>query len=546
MTSLSLEPKMGKYRLSVYQEVSLLMNDMRRPQVAIATVLMGLLVAALACSIGGTSQSSKPTVTISSPQAGSSFEIGQEVIVQSVAADAKGISRVELWVDGQPVHTQAVAPAVNAYTASQSWTPAVVGSHAVEVRAYNVDNLASDPAQVIVSVAEASAGVTPQPGDTPVSPAPAGTLTTTPTGTQAAGGSAIVTARIGLNVRSGPGVEYPVIGGLSEGQSAQVVGRNPEGTWWLIVYPSNSDGRGWVSAKEDYSTPSNTEQVPVAEVTPLPTSTHTPTGTPQPTPTYTPIPSATPVPLKPTIYSFTADRYTITAGESVLLQWDLANAQVAYLRYGGTEEGVVAPGNKTVSPMSTTAYRLVAINAAGETTAELTISVNPPAGPVELYNFVDQAPSASWYNNSGVMLPFPGSDVDNRGFALIREGFQLENGSAPARVLETHPKWTSGGGITGQYDVNVVIQNGDVFKTTIGFLAGAGAGDARWVLGYRESGSYHVLGDRNKAYNGSLAPFEVDLSPLAGKQVQFSLTVWANGSAAQDWAVWLNPRIERP
>jgi hypothetical protein len=94
--------------------------------------------------------------------------------------------------------------------------------------------------------------------------------------------------------------------------------------------------------------------------------------------------------------------------------------------------------------------------------------------------------------------------------------------------------------------VNVVIQNGDVFKSTIGFLAGAGAGDARWVLGYTESGSYHVLADRTKAYNGGLAPFEVSLSPLAGKQVQFRLTVWANGSSAQDWAVWYNPRIERP
>jgi hypothetical protein len=520
-----------------------LINDTRRTKFAFLSALAGLLAVTLACGIGSAGQASKPTVSIAFPQAGSRFEIGQEVVVQSVAADTQGVSRVELWVDGQPVHTQAVAPPSNAYTASQSWTPAVVGSHAIEVRAYNVNNEPSDPAQVIVTVVQVSAEVLSEPSDTPVAPA----STDTPAA-QAVDRKAIVTAFIGLNVRSGPGVEYPVIGGLSEGESAQIVGKNPEETWWLIVYPSNSDGRGWVSASEDYSTASDTERVPAVEVTPLPTASSTSTGTPAPTTTPTPtlMPSATPIPLKPTIYTFTADRYTITAGESVVLHWDLANAQVAYLRYDGIEEGIVAPGHKTVSPASTTVYTLAAINQAGETTAELTIVVNPPAGPVELYDFVAQAPAARWYNNSGVLLPFPGSESDNRGFAIIREGYQLEDGSAPARVLETHPQWTNGGGITGEYDVNVVIQNGDVFKSTIGFLAGAGAGDARWVLGYTESGGYQVLADRTKTYNGGLAPFEVSLSPLAGKQVQFRLTVWTNGSSAQDWAVWYNPRIVRP
>lgn len=374
-----------------------MITDTRRPQSTILIALVALLVATLACGIG-TSQATKPAVVIASPQAGNSFTIGQEVIVQSVATDAKGISRMELWVDGQPVHTQAVAPPVTSYTASQPWTPAIVGSHAIEVRAYNVDNNSSDPAQIIVTVTEASVEVTPEPGDTSVVPTPTGTPpspTTTPTATtptttdQTTSEGATVTALIGLNIRTGPGAEYPVIGGLPAGQSSQITGKNPEGTWWQIIYPSNSDGRGWISASDKYSAAKNTEGVPVVEVPPLPTdiptSTATPTATPTSTPTATATSSATPQPPKPVIYSFTADRYTINAGESVTLHWDLANAQAAYLRYDGVEEGVVAPGHKTLSPATTTVYTLAARNEAGETTAQLTINVNPAVAQYDLY-----------------------------------------------------------------------------------------------------------------------------------------------------------------
>ncbi len=346
------------------------MNDKKCTQTAIFSALVALLVAALSCGIG-TGSAIKPIVSIGSPQAGSSFEIGQEVIIQSVATDAKGISRVELWVDGQPVHTQVVAPAVTSYAANQPWTPSVIGSHAIEVRVYNTDNVSSDPAQVIVSVTEAPVNVTPTPGDVSTDASPTA-LPSTPT----TSGQATLTTLVGLNVRSGPGVQYPVIGGLSEGQSAQITGKNPEGTWWQIVYPSDSDGRGWVSAGAQYSTASNIEGVPVAEVTPLPTD--VPTATPTATP-------PTPQPSKPVIYSFTADRYTINAGESVTLRWDLANAQVAFLRYDSVEEGVIAPGLKTVSPAVATVYTLLARNEAGETTAQVTINVNPAVAQYDLY-----------------------------------------------------------------------------------------------------------------------------------------------------------------
>jgi hypothetical protein len=119
---------------------------------------------------------------------------------------------------------------------------------------------------------------------------------------------------------------------------------------------------------------------PTPTPTPIP-PTDTPSPTPQPTPTSeptsTPEPTETPLPIAtPVIHHFTADRSTIKAGESAVLSWDLSDAEAAYLHYDGLEEGVVAPGSKTVSPGSTTTYTLVARNDGGETVSEITITVD--------------------------------------------------------------------------------------------------------------------------------------------------------------------------
>jgi hypothetical protein len=113
-------------------------------------------------------QRSKPTVVIASPKADSSFESGQEITIQSIASDSEGITRVELWIDGQQENIEAVAPAETSYAANQSWMPTTPGSHIVEVRAYNVENMASEPVQIMVRVTQAVAEATPITGPTPL------------------------------------------------------------------------------------------------------------------------------------------------------------------------------------------------------------------------------------------------------------------------------------------------------------------------------------------------------------------------------------------
>ena len=49
----------------------------------------------------------------------------------------------------------------------------------------------------------------------------------------------------GLNVRTGPGTAYPVIGVLTQGDVVEVVGKNATGTWLQIAY---NERQAWIAA----------------------------------------------------------------------------------------------------------------------------------------------------------------------------------------------------------------------------------------------------------------------------------------------------------
>jgi hypothetical protein len=67
----------------------------------------------------------------------------------------------------------------------------------------------------------------------------------------------------GINLRSGPGTDYKVVGVLPKGENLEIVGRNSEATWWLIA---NAEGMfAWVSA--DLVTPIHLhDNIPVVTI----------------------------------------------------------------------------------------------------------------------------------------------------------------------------------------------------------------------------------------------------------------------------------------
>lgn len=85
-----------------------------------------------------------------------------------------------------------------------------------------------------------------------------------------ASGAPHAVANTHVNVRSGPGTEYPVYGVASPGQSAEITGISQDFNWYAVKIPADvaPSGQGWVSA--DYTTAYNFQQVPVLPPPPPP------------------------------------------------------------------------------------------------------------------------------------------------------------------------------------------------------------------------------------------------------------------------------------
>jgi hypothetical protein len=133
------------------------------------TAISLLLVLTSGCS--GISQTAKslPVVVITAPGENATLPLGQTAAIQAVATHAEGVSRVELWVNGQQVQVEALPAPQTAYTASLQWTPPVEGTYSLEVRAFDAkDQSGSVAVHVTVAAAEA-------PTQTPDSAAPTAT-----------------------------------------------------------------------------------------------------------------------------------------------------------------------------------------------------------------------------------------------------------------------------------------------------------------------------------------------------------------------------------
>jgi uncharacterized protein YraI len=83
-----------------------------------------------------------------------------------------------------------------------------------------------------------TASPSPMPTRTPSPP----TLTATPQPVEG-----ILTIKV--NVRGGPGTNFPSLGLLNAGEKVQIILREDTGKWYQILYPAASDGSGWVAAQ---------------------------------------------------------------------------------------------------------------------------------------------------------------------------------------------------------------------------------------------------------------------------------------------------------
>jgi hypothetical protein len=149
--------------------------------------------------------------------------------------------------------------------ASQSlvatWTPIVI-ERTVEV----VVTATRAPTSLVVPIADAA---TQEPTPTPIPDTPAPTAT-----------PEIIVATVvrEANLRTGPGTNYDIAGGVSTGTSLDIVGRNAMGDWYQLASGT------WIFSQLVNNAP---QSLPIVEAPPPP----------PPTPTPEPISTAEPTPI---------------------------------------------------------------------------------------------------------------------------------------------------------------------------------------------------------------------------------------------------------
>lgn len=150
---------------------------------------------------------------------------------------------------------------------------------------------------------------------------------------------------------------------------------------------------------------------------------------------------------------------------------------------------------------------------------------------------------AEWTGN-GTALPCSGTDGSAAGFVLYKAKPVLESGYQDDEPsLITNPPRASDSVIRGKYPA-YTVKDKDHFTTIVGCEHNAKNCNVRFQLDYQiDNGGIQTLAAWNESYEGQFTQVNVDLSSLAGKKVNFILTVMANGASDNDRALWLMPRV---
>jgi len=217
-----------------------------------------------------------------------------------------------------------------------------------------------------------------------------------------------VTAPNGVNLRSGPGVNFPVLGVAPFGATGEIIGRSADRNWWVVAVPAAPGGSAWVSA--DFVAASNAADAPVIASPPPPVVI---VPTPAPTPTPQPQPTATPSAQM----SLTADRTTINQGECTTIRWSVENVQAVWVYPQGQpfqQFPRTGQGSEEVCPPVTTTFEMrVQLRDGTVQFRQVTVSVTPAASQNPLNG-------TSWqvtgYNNgrNAVTGPLNGTTLTTR------------------------------------------------------------------------------------------------------------------------------------
>lgn len=269
------------------------------------------MVMMLILSACGASSATTTKAVVTSPQSNAEFLSSTPVQIQG-QADGAGIVRVDVIVDSAVLQTVAASDATNGVASLPvdiQYTTQNIGTHFVQLKVYAAaDKLiaVSDPQIFTIKLAPVTPTITllpPQPTQTPAPTAATsvtGTNSTTTTVTGELAPSLTITNEF-ANIRSGPGINYDLVGKLLLNDKAPVRGKSPDGVWWQIAFDKGPNGVGWVRGD---LVSMNAAAKAIATVTAPPSPTSLPPAASQPTeppPTVAgaPVAAVTPTPSGP-------------------------------------------------------------------------------------------------------------------------------------------------------------------------------------------------------------------------------------------------------
>lgn len=343
----------------------------------LAMCLLGGIAAAIIIGVGAargpTTDDGGPSIQVQSPVNGTQFQVNQQIVVQSTAIDTQGVTRIELWVDGNlgPVTFSPSEGGQPILTAAQPWTFHQPGAHIIQVRARNRANAEGTSPLITVNVIGAGPSATPstspaQPGETPVPPPCTNDSAfvsdvTVPDGTQVQPGARVDKVWRLRNTGTcewGAGYRWVYVSGERMGSpdSVAVPATAPGQEADLRVVFTAPGIPGTYTSRWQMQAPDGTGfgTVAVLSIVVRPLA---PTVTPRPTATHTPEASPTPKPM----VSFSVDKKKIDSGKCTYLRWHVLYVREVWLKEGNDPEYSTVghpPQEKEICPTVTTEYVL--------------------------------------------------------------------------------------------------------------------------------------------------------------------------------------------
>jgi hypothetical protein len=160
------------------------------------------------------------------------------------------------------------------------------------------------------------------------------------------------------------------------------------------------------------------------------------------------------------------------------------------------------------------------------------------------FDLVVQMCAAEWKNSNAKALVCPGAASGTEGFVTLLTNPHMEHRSDNEPAIWINPDHRDDGVVTGTYPV-YQVQDGDHFKAWVGCLADNQGCNVTFELKYKKgNGNVFTLGTWTETYDGQATEIDIDLSSIAGQNIQLMLVVHVNNAKPEKAnAFWFTPRI---